>query len=86
ERFSEVFLSKDVPDYKMWAQSMGCEAMRVDDPDEIDDVITRANEIDDRPVVIDFRIMAEEKVYPMVPSGATNSDLVVPPSQTDLPR
>jgi len=86
ERFSEVFLSKDVPDYKMWAQSMGCEAMRVDDPDEIDDAITRANEIDDRPVVIDFRIMAEEKVYPMVPSGATNSDLVVPPSQTDLPR
>jgi hypothetical protein len=54
--------------------------------DEIDDAITRANEIDDRPVVIDFRIMAEEKVYPMVPSGATNSDLVVPPSQTDLPR
>ena len=86
ERFSEVFLSKDVPDYKMWAQSMGCEAMRVDAPDEIDDAITRANEIDDRPVVIDFRIMAEEKVYPMVPSGATNSDLVVPPSQTDLPR
>ena len=49
ERYSEVFLSKDVPDYKMWAQSMGCEAMRVDDPDEIDAAITRANEIDDRP-------------------------------------
>ena len=84
ERYSEVFLSKDVPDYKMWAQSMGCEAMRVDDPDEIDAAITRANEIDDRPVVIDFRVMAEEKVYPMVPAGATNSDLVVPPSQADL--
>jgi acetolactate synthase-1/2/3 large subunit len=86
ERFSEVFLSKDVPDYKMWAQAMGCEAMRIDDPDEIDDAIIRANEIDDRPVVIDFRVMAEEKVYPMVPAGATNSDLVVPPSQADLPR
>ncbi len=86
ERYSEVFLSKDVPDYKMWAQSMGCEAMRVDDPDEIDAAITRANEIDDRPVVIDFRVMAEEKVYPMVPAGATNSDLVVPPSQADLSR
>ncbi|HJM31952.1 MAG TPA: biosynthetic-type acetolactate synthase large subunit [Acidimicrobiales bacterium] len=84
ERYSEVFLSKDVPDYKMWAQSMGCEAMRVDDPDEIDAAITKANEIDDRPVVIDFRVMAEEKVYPMVPAGATNSDLVVPPSQADL--
>ena len=45
-----------------------------------------SNEIDDRPVVIDFRVMAEEKVYPMVPAGATNSDLVVPPSQADLSR
>ncbi len=85
ERYSEVFLSKDVPDYKMWAQSMGCEAMRVDDPDEIDDAITKANEIDDRPVVIDFRVMAEEKVYPMVPAGATNSDLVVPPCRRTCP-
>jgi len=25
-------------------------------------------------------------VYPMVPAGATNSDLVVPPSQADLSR
>jgi acetolactate synthase-1/2/3 large subunit len=86
ERYSEVFLSKDVPDYKMWAESMGCVGIRVDDPEEVEPAIAKANEIDDRPVVIDFRIMAEEKVYPMVPSGATNSDLVVPPSQTDLPR
>ncbi len=86
ERYSEVFLSKDVPDYKMWAQSMGCEAMRVDDPDEVEAAIAKANEIDDRPVVIDFRVLASEKVYPMVPSGATNSDLVVPPSQEHQPR
>jgi len=86
ERFSEVFLSKDLPDYKLWAQSMGCAAIRVDEPDEIDAAITKANEINDRPVVIDFRVMAEEKVFPMVPSGASNSDLVVPPSQADQPR
>ena len=36
ERYSEVFLSPDVPDYKMWAESMGCVGMRVDDPDEVD--------------------------------------------------
>jgi len=48
--------------------------------------IAKANEVDDRPVVIDFRVAAAEKVYPMVPSGATNSDLVVPPSQQHQPR
>ena len=86
ERYSEVFLSKDVPDYKAWAEAMGCVGMRVDSPEDVDAAIAKANEIDDRPVVIDFRVSASEKVYPMVPSGATNSDLVVPPSQQDLPR
>jgi len=86
ERYSEVFLSKEVPDYKMWAESMGCVAMRVDDPDEVAPAIERANEVDDRPVVIDFRVAADEKVFPMVPSGKTNSELVVPEFQQDQPR
>ena len=86
ERYSEVFLSPDVPDYKMWAESMGCVGMRVDDPDEVDVAITKANEIDDRPVVIDFRVAAAEKVYPMVPAGASNSELVVPGFQEGQPR
>ena len=86
ERYSEVFLSPDVPDYKMWAESMGCVGMRVDDPDEVDVAITKANEIDDRPVVIDFRVAAAEKVYPMVPAGASNSELVVPGFQVGQPR
>ncbi len=86
ERYSEVFLSPDVPDFKMWAESMGCVGMRVDDPDEVDVAITKANEIDDRPVVIDFRVAASEKVYPMVPSGAVNSELVVPRFQEGQPR
>ena len=86
ERYSEVFLSPDVPDYKMWAESMGCVGMRGDDPDEVDVAITKANEIDDRPVVIDFRVAAAEKVYPMVPAGASNSELVVPGFQEGQPR
>ena len=86
ERYSEVFLSPDVPDYKMWAESMGCVGMRVDDPDEVDVAIAKANEIDDRPVVIDFRVAAAEKVYPMVPAGASNSELVVPGFQEGQPR
>jgi acetolactate synthase-1/2/3 large subunit len=32
-------------------------------------------------VVIDFRTDAQEKVFPMVPAGASNDDVVVHPSQ-----
>ena len=55
ERYSEVYLSPDLPDYKLWAEAMGCVGMRVESPEEVESAIQKANEIDDRPVVIDFR-------------------------------
>ena len=80
ERYSEVYLSPDLPDYKLWAEAMGCVGMRVESPDEVDAAIQKANEIDDRPVVIDFRTDAREKVYPMVPSGLSNDEIVTDPA------
>ena len=32
ERYSEVFLSNDVPNYVLWAEAMGCVGLRVDSP------------------------------------------------------
>jgi acetolactate synthase-1/2/3 large subunit len=81
ERYSEVYLSPDLPDYKLWAEAMGCVGMRVESPEEVDAAIQKANEIDDRPVVIDFRTDSREKVYPMVPAGKSNDDIIVDPSQ-----
>jgi acetolactate synthase-1/2/3 large subunit len=81
ERYSEVYLSPDLPDYKLWAESMGCCGMRVESPEEVDAAIQKANEIDDRPVVIDFRTDSREKVYPMVAAGTSNDEIIVDPSQ-----
>ncbi len=81
ERYSEVYLSPDLPDYKLWAEAMGCVGMRVEHPDEVVPAIEKANAIDDRPVVIDFRTDSSEKVYPMVPAGGPNDDIILDPSQ-----
>jgi acetolactate synthase-1/2/3 large subunit len=81
ERYSEVYLSPDLPDYVKWAEAMGCVGFRVEAPEEVQPAIDKANAIDDRPVVIDFRVDAGEKVFPMVPAGQSNDDLVLPPSQ-----
>ncbi len=83
ERYSEVYLSPDLPDYVKWAEAMGCVGMRVDSPNDVAPVIEKANSIDDRPVVIDFRTDAFEKVYPMVPAGASNDDIILFPGQED---
>ncbi len=81
ERYSEVYLSPDLPDYVKWAEAMGCVGLRAETPEDIQPVIDKANDIDDRPVVIDFRTDSREKVYPMVPAGQANDAIVVPPFQ-----
>ncbi|MGH8981802.1 MAG: acetolactate synthase large subunit [Acidimicrobiales bacterium] len=86
ERYSEVYLSPDLPDYVKWAEAMGCVGLRAESPDEVAAVIEKANAIDDRPVVVDFRTDAFEKVFPMVPAGASNDDIVVHPSQSAKER
>jgi acetolactate synthase-1/2/3 large subunit len=79
ERYSEVYLSADHPNYVMWAESMGCAGIRVESAEEVRPAIEKANSINDRPVVIDFRVDAFEKVYPMVPAGGSNDDIILGP-------
>jgi acetolactate synthase I/II/III large subunit len=79
ERYSEVYLSPDLPDYVKWAEAMGCVGMRVDTADDVVATIEKANEVDDRPVVIDFRTDWREKVYPMVAAGSSNDDIILGP-------
>jgi acetolactate synthase I/II/III large subunit len=77
ERYSETLLSPELPDFVKLSEAMGCVAMRVDSPEEVDVAIEKANAINDRPVVIDFRTDENEKVFPMVPAGVSNDDLEV---------
>ncbi len=89
ERYSEVYLSPDLPDYVKWAEAMGCVALRVESPEEVAPAIEKANQVDDRPVVVEFRTDSSEKVFPMVPAGASNDDVITSPGTTpgrDLPR
>ncbi|MCU1428390.1 MAG: acetolactate synthase, large subunit, partial [Actinomycetia bacterium] len=81
ERYSEVYLSPDLPDYVKWAEAMGCAGFRVDNADDVVPTIEKANQINDRPVVIDFRTDWREKVYPMVPAGSSNDDIILGPEQ-----
>jgi acetolactate synthase-1/2/3 large subunit len=84
ERYSEVYLSPDLPDYAKWAEAMGCVGVSVERACDVDEAIIAANAIDDRPVVIDFRTDVFEKVYPMVPAGHSNDDIILGPVVSDV--
>ena len=83
ERYSEVYLSPELPDFVKLAEAMGCVGIRVDSPEEVQPAIDKANEINDRPVVVDFRTDESEKVFPMVPAGIGNDDVEVHEAQRE---
>ncbi|ODU51956.1 MAG: acetolactate synthase large subunit [Microbacterium sp. SCN 70-10] len=65
--------TRRIPDFVKLAEAYGCLAIRVEKEDEIDAAIQLALDTNDRPVVIDFVVSADDMVWPMVPQGVSNS-------------
>ena len=85
ERYSEVYLPPDVPDYVRLAEAYGGIGVRATEPDEVDNAIDKALGVTDRPCVLDFRVDPMEKCFPMVPAGASNDDVITGPAPTSAP-
>jgi acetolactate synthase-1/2/3 large subunit len=79
ERYSGVNLGFDSPDYVKLAEAYGAVGLRAERPEEVDNVIEKALSINDRSVVIDFRVDQREMVFPMVPAGQSNDDIILGP-------
>lgn len=64
-----------IPNFVMLAQAYGMEARTVRTPEEVDEAIEWAMGIDDRPVLLDFRVSKDAMVWPMVAAGVSNDDI-----------
>jgi acetolactate synthase-1/2/3 large subunit len=68
--------SPRVPDFVKLAEALGCVGLRAETPDEVDAIIQQANAINDRPVVVDFTVGPDAMVWPMVPAGVSNDEIL----------
>jgi acetolactate synthase-1/2/3 large subunit len=68
KRYSHVSLCPDCPDFVKLAESFGAVGIRVTKKSEVRRAIDKALAADNV-VFMDFRVEAEENVYPMVPAG-----------------
>jgi len=82
ERYSEVHLGTAIPDYVKLAEAYGCAGLRCEHPGDVDAVLEKALSISDVPTVVDFRTHDAEGVFPMVPAGHSNDDIVLGPQFT----
>ena len=76
-RYSNTNLqSKRIPDFVKLADAMGCIGLRCDAKDDVDATIEKAMAINDQPVVIDFVVGQDAMVWPMVPAGTSNDEIL----------
>ncbi|MEU4687756.1 acetolactate synthase large subunit [Actinoplanes sp. NPDC023714] len=65
-----------IPDFVKLAEALGCVGLRCESKDDVDKVIKQAMEINDAPVVIDFTVGKDAMVWPMVPAGTSNDEIM----------
>ena len=76
-RYSNTNLqSKRIPDFVKLADAMGCLGLRCETKEEVDATIEKAMAVDDMPVVIDFVVGQDAMVWPMVPAGTSNDEIL----------
>jgi len=74
ERYSETTLDR-ATDYVKLAEAFGAKAFRITKPDQIDDILRKALD-SDGPVLIDYLVNSDKKVFPMVAPGAPINQII----------
>lgn len=74
--YSHSYLKPGNPDFVKLAESYGAIGLRAKKPVDVVPVLQEAMKVKDKPVVMDFVVKAEENVYPMVPAGASLSEMI----------
>lgn len=84
-RLSSSLLNSEVVDYVKLAEGMGCIGLRAEAPEEVEPILEKSLSIDDRPVVVEMVVDREEMVFPMVPAGGSNDQVILGPEPGDGP-
>jgi len=65
-----------IPDFVRLAEAYGCVGLRCESPDQVDATIEKAMAVTDAPVVVDFVVHQDAMVWPMVPAGVSNDEIM----------
>ena len=71
-RYSEVTMEN--PDFIKLASAYGVHGERVEDRDDLTNAVARMLR-DDRPYLLEVCVGAEDNIFPMIPSGASVSEI-----------
>jgi acetolactate synthase-1/2/3 large subunit len=68
--------SQRIPDFVKLAEALGCVGLRCESAEDVDSTIEKAMAVTDQPVVVDFVVGQDAMVWPMVPAGMSNDEIL----------
>jgi len=77
EKYSFTDLGASNPNFVKVGEAFGIESYSTDNPKEVDGLLEKALAVKDRPFLVEFKVVKEDMVFPMIPSGASISDMMV---------
>ena len=84
QRYSNTDLhSKRIPDFVKLAEAYGCVGLRVTKPSEVVPALEKMLSTP-APVILDVIVDKDECVYPMVPAGGANTDMILAPPSREV--
>ena len=77
EKYSFTDLGASNPDFVKVGEAFGIPSVSTDKIEEVDDIIDQLLAKTDGPMLAEFKVVKEDMVFPMVPSGGSISDMIV---------
>jgi acetolactate synthase-1/2/3 large subunit len=76
EKYSFTDLGNSNPDFIKIGAALGIPSWSTDKISEVDTLLEKALNTADGPTLLEFKVVKEEMVFPMVPSGGSISDMI----------
>jgi acetolactate synthase-1/2/3 large subunit len=76
EKYSFTDLSDSNPDFVKVGEAFGCKSFSTDNPGEVDDLLDKALAYNKGPVLIEFKVVKEDMVFPIIPAGKSVKEIM----------
>jgi acetolactate synthase-1/2/3 large subunit len=76
EKYSFTDLSESNPNFVKLGEAFGLKSYSTSSPQQVDGILDEAFSINDGPVLVEFKVVKEDMVFPIIPSGATVNEMM----------
>ena len=77
EKFSFTDLGKSNPDFVKVGEAFGIRSFSTDNPKEVDQLLNNVLNYNEGPSLVEFKVVKEDMVFPIIPSGKSVADMIV---------